>query len=176
VRIVVAQDSWELTGNCTVFELELYPRIRPRKIRLAIRDVRAAPVLAGGVLLAFCTAAAECSAAEATGSGTQVSFKGQIQPILDANCVICHQSASAQEGLVLEDGKAYAHIVGKPGHEASMLLVSPRSAESSYLFRKIDGTHIAAHGRGERMPLGEKLNPNDIKIVRSWIEAGAENN
>ncbi len=148
------------------------------KIRLAIRDVKKALVAAGGVLLAFCAAnlAAEFHAAEATESGTQVSFKRQIQPIFDANCVICHQNASAQEGLVLEDGKAYAYIVGKPSHEANMLLVSPRSAESSYLLRKIDGTHIAAHGRGERMPLGEQLDPNDIITVRNWIEAGAENN
>src|SRR6266404_3585185 len=31
-------------------------------------------------------------------------FAERIQPILDANCVACHQTGSAQQGLVLEAG------------------------------------------------------------------------
>ena len=99
-----------------------------------------------------------------------------MQPIFDANCVVCHQSASAQEGLVLEDGKAYANVVGQHSHQANMALITPGSAENSYLLHKISGTQAAAHGNGARMPLGGQLDSSDIDIVRAWIVAGAQDN
>lgn len=119
-----------------------------------------------------------------TGSGSNdnrvsspiVSFKNQVQPIFDYNCVACHQAGSAQEGLILEEGKSYANIVGKNSHESDKLLVSPGSADSSYLIKKIEGTHLAVNGRGARMPLGGSLEEAEIATVRKWVETGAINN
>ena len=112
----------------------------------------------------------------APSSAPPVSFRRQVQPIFDANCVVCHQSASAQEGLVLEDGKAYANLVGQHSHQANMALITPGSAENSYLLHKIAGTQAAAHGSGSRMPLGGQLDASDIDIVRAWVLAGAQDN
>jgi mono/diheme cytochrome c family protein len=105
-----------------------------------------------------------------------ISFRKQVQPIFDANCVVCHQSGGAQAGLVLEDGKAYANLVEQRSHESPMALVKPGSAENSYLLHKINGTQAAAHGDGARMPLGGQLDSSDIDIVRAWIIAGALDN
>lgn len=116
------------------------------------------------------------SSGAAPSSAPPVSFRRQVQPIFDANCVVCHQSASAQEGLVLEDGKAYANVVGQHSHQANMALITPGSAENSYLLHKIAGTQAAAHGGGSRMPLGGQLDASDIDIVRAWVLAGAQDN
>ncbi len=103
------------------------------------------------------------------------SFSRQIQAILDANCVACHQAGAAQQGLVLESGAAYANV-GKRSAEASMNLIEPGSPDSSYLFHKVNGTHLEANGQGARMPLGGALEAADIEAIRLWILGGAKNN
>jgi mono/diheme cytochrome c family protein len=115
------------------------------------------------------------AAAQVT-SAPPISFENDIQPIFDANCVVCHQSGSAQEGLDLEDGQAYASLVNKPSHQAPIPLVSPRSEQSSYLLHKLAGTQVAAHGRGERMPLGSELDVQETAKIRSWVLGGAYDN
>jgi len=102
------------------------------------------------------------------------SFSRQIQPILDANCVACHQAGAAQQGLVLESAAAYANV-GKRSAEAAMNLIEPGSPDSSYLFQKVNGTHLRANGQGARMPLGGALEAADIEAIRLWILAGAKN-
>ncbi len=140
---------------------------------------RQRPLLIAGSLSLLLSAAGSHAENPSPGGLTPpapVSFKSQIQPIFDANCVVCHQSGGAQEGLILEDGKAYANLIGKLSRQADMLLVSPGSFEASYLFHKIAGTHVATHGRGARMPLGGQLDARDIDVVRDWILAGAKDN
>ena len=134
------------------------------------------------LLIAAIATAAACPlvmsvATLAAGSAAApISFRKQVQPIFDANCVVCHQIGGAQAGLVLEDGKAYANLVEQRSHQSPMALVTPGSAENSYLFHKISGTQAAAHGEGARMPLGGQLDSSDIDIVRAWIVAGAQDN
>src|SRR4051794_8966252 len=48
------------------------------------------------------------------------SLATEVQPIFDDNCVACHQTGSAQQGLVLEAGKSFANIVGVKSHESSL--------------------------------------------------------
>ncbi len=103
------------------------------------------------------------------------SFSKQVQPILDANCVACHQSASAQQGLVLETELAYGNLSKSSSEIPAMKLVQPGSAEESYLYRKLAGTHLDVGGRGVRMPLGSALANEDIDAIRRWIKAGAKN-
>ena len=109
-------------------------------------------------------------------SSARISFRGQVQPIFDANCVVCHQSASAQEGLVLEDGTAHANLVGQQSRQAVMALVTPGSERNSYLLYKIEGTQATVHGGGSRMPLGGQLSATDIDILRAWVVEGAQDN
>ena len=103
------------------------------------------------------------------------SFSKQVQPILDANCVACHQTGSAQQGLVLENGLAYEALAKSSAQQPAMKLIQPGSADTSYLFRKVSGSHMDVGGKGVRMPLGGALQEGDIETIRRWIVAGAKN-
>jgi len=50
-------------------------------------------------------------------------FAERIQPILDANCVACHQTGSAQQGLVLRGGLAYRNLVSQKSRESNLELI-----------------------------------------------------
>ena len=102
-------------------------------------------------------------------------FAERIQPILDANCVACHQTGSAQQGLVLEAGLAYSNLVSQKSRESDLVLVRPGAPESSYLVHKLRGSHLTVHGSGARMPLGGSLEADDLQAIVEWIRLGANN-
>ena len=103
-----------------------------------------------------------------------VKFGSTVQPIFDANCVSCHQTGAAQQGLNLESGRAYAAIVNHRSAVVDRVLVVPGSPGSSYLLLKILGTHGEAGGKGVRMPMAGDLSSADIQSLRDWIAAGAK--
>ena len=91
-------------------------------------------------------------------------------------CTGCHNPTGARfNGLNLTGSTAYATIVnvasvGKP----SAIRVVPGNPDASYLVQKIEG---AAGIVGVRMPQTPPyLTPNQIAIIRRWIELGAPNN
>jgi mono/diheme cytochrome c family protein len=104
------------------------------------------------------------------------SFARRIQPILDANCVACHQTGSAQQGLILEAGSSYRNLVGKKSQQSSLDLVHPGAADLSYLVHKLRGSQLSMHGSGAQMPLGGSLEASDLEAIISWIESGARDN
>jgi hypothetical protein len=110
----------------------------------------------------------------ATSAGAKVRFSRDVQPIFDANCVTCHQTGGAQGNLILEAGVAYRATVSRPSAQSRLLRVSPGSPEGSYLFHKVNGTHLRVHGSGERMPTTGPLDRNSIEIIRKWISEGAK--
>lgn len=103
------------------------------------------------------------------------SFKDNVQPIFDANCVSCHQAGSAPQGLILESGKSYTALVERPSTESRLMLVARGVPDSSYILAKVTGAQSASGGKGERMPLGSTLPAEDIETIRAWITAGAKN-
>ncbi len=109
----------------------------------------------------------------ATSTSVKVRFKRDVQPIFDANCVACHQTGGAQGNLVLEAGEAYRAIVSRPSSEGRLLRVSPGRPDQSYLYHKVNGTHLRVGGSGERMPTTGPLDRNSIGIIRNWISQGA---
>jgi len=133
-------------------------------------------ILALGVIgsIALCGSVAGVPAGADSENIQVVSYSKDVQPIFDANCVACHQTNGAQENLVLEEHKSYSNIVNKPSRESGALLIAPSSPDSSYLIRKIEGTQLAAHGRGARMPLDGSLEAAEIAVLRRWVEAGAK--
>jgi hypothetical protein len=102
-------------------------------------------------------------------------FAGTVQPIFDANCVACHQSGAAQQGLILESGSSYAAIVNRRSAVVDRVLVVPGSPTTSYLMLKVLGTHGEVGGKGARMPMGGDLSSADIHALGDWIAAGAKN-
>jgi hypothetical protein len=107
-------------------------------------------------------------------SGT-VDFERQIQPIFDAACS-CHLIHPAPEQAFLGKGSSYAALVGVTSTQRpSLLRVKPEDPASSYLFVKIDpGSDSAKLRSGDLMPpRATPLSPDDIDLIRRWIQEGA---
>src|SRR5258708_4394701 len=145
---------------------------RPAKVRqpLALPSsmLSVAAVFAFGALMPF-------RAARSVGP-VNVSFKMQVQPIFNDYCVTCHQQGSAQGGLVLEEGYAYAKLVGRLSGEAKLALVTPGVPSEGYLLHKLNGSQISVGGNGARMPLAGELDTPSIDLIRAWITGGAKDN
>jgi mono/diheme cytochrome c family protein len=109
------------------------------------------------------------------GNPPPVSFEADVQPIFDENCVTCHQSSGAPQGLVLEDGKSWHSLLHGRSAESKLPLVAPGRPDESYLFHKLAGSQTRT-GSGARMPPGDPLAPDEVAIVQRWIAAGALNN
>jgi hypothetical protein len=95
----------------------------------------------------------------------------EIQPIFTTSCAIanCHIGDGAAQ-LNLEAGRAFDELVGVPSTQVEGLLVVSGDADASFLFEKIASETPT---EGDRMPIGNPLDPLDIEAVRQWIEGGA---
>jgi len=90
-------------------------------------------------------------------------------------CTNCHTNVGRNPaaGLNLRSDP-YTALVGVPSrNRAGATLIIPGSPEDSYVVRKLEGRDIA----GARMPLnGPYLSPNQLAVLKRWIEIGAPNN
>ncbi|MBI3855891.1 MAG: PSD1 domain-containing protein, partial [Planctomycetes bacterium] len=91
-------------------------------------------------------------------------FAGGIQPILARNCLKCHGAEQQKGGLRL-DSRAAA-LRGGEGTEK--VLVPGKSGESELLkrLRSSDPDFMMP-------PKGKRVSPEEIELLRRWIEAGA---
>jgi mono/diheme cytochrome c family protein len=122
--------------------------------------------------LLACLAVAGVGHAEPTAGAS--GFARQVQPLFDANCVACHQTAGASGGLNLEEGIAYRAIVARKRADGEQVYVVPGDPASSYLLRKLKGTHAQVGGTGEQMPPTGPLDNASVATIQRWIEAGAK--
>ena len=106
------------------------------------------------------------------------SFSTNIQPIFTSSCALsgCHNS-TAQEGLILLQGQAYANIVNVDSTQDTQQPVRkrvlPGDAANSYLVIKIEGNQTV----GARMPEGRSpLSSVRIQNIKNWVDRGAKNN
>jgi len=101
----------------------------------------------------------------------QVSFRGDVQPVLSSNCIECHIPPDGEGYLKtglsmatyddLMHGTIYGPVIvrGDSQHSILNMLVEGR-ADSSM-----------------RMPHGRKpLSNGEIEILRVWVDQGAINN
>lgn len=86
-------------------------------------------------------------------------------------CTSCHSGAQAPLGLRLDEGAAFAMLVGTPSVEVpSLNRVQPGNPDASYLIHKVEGTAAV----GARMPLNAPPLPTEtIAVIRQWISNGA---
>ena len=96
-----------------------------------------------------------------------------IQAVAEASCgPNCHTGGSSSGELALDDW--HAATVGVPsGDVPDMNLVEPGDLDNSYLWHKIEGTHLDVGGAGSPMPLGPALSDEDHAAIQAWIEDGA---
>lgn len=104
----------------------------------------------------------------------------QIQTtIFNQTCteIFCHDSIGQSGGLVLLEGQSYGNLVNVLPQNAAalargLLRVDPGDPDNSFLLVKLVGPTAA---EGLRMPQGKPpLPPEQIELVRQWIEQGAE--
>ena len=124
-------------------------------------------------IFALAALALAAYAAAATSAPQTVGFSADIQPILNDHCTACHQTGSAEQGLNLEEGKAWQNLVGVHSRESKLPLVAPGNPDQSYLLQKIQGSQQAAGGSGVQMPIGDPLSTEKISEIRRWIASGA---
>jgi mono/diheme cytochrome c family protein len=94
---------------------------------------------------------------------TAVSFSMQIQPILTANCIVCHSPGARGAFMNLTEGNAYASLVPQR--------VTAGNSAGSLLYQRITGAVQP------QMPLNRApLSDADQTLIKNWIDEGAQNN
>jgi mono/diheme cytochrome c family protein len=107
----------------------------------------------------------------AAAAAATVAFATQVQPIFNANCVICHVQGGLASFLPLTAGSAYANLF-LPSLQAGVLRVVAGNSAASPLYLRVNGTSI-----GNQMPLGgTPLSAADQALIKNWIDEGAPNN
>lgn len=88
-----------------------------------------------------------------------VCFESEVLPIFQSRCAMsgCHDGVTAADDVILTD---YQNIMNSGIH--------PGSASQSKIYRSMTGGE-------EMMPPTGQIDDQSITIIRSWIEAGAEN-
>lgn len=105
--------------------------------------------------------------AEVVQLGRPVEFERDIYPILEANCIACHNQALSESDLILEDSKAIMK-----GGSAGPSVVAGKP-EESLLF------NVAARIEEPVMPpwpndvQAKKLTPKELGLLKQWIVEGA---
>ena len=89
-------------------------------------------------------------------------FARDVMPILETNCLRCHNTAEQKGGLLLE---AYEDLM-RGGDDGSPIVAG--QADDSPLIRQVEGR------AKPKMPPKADLRPEDIAILRAWIAAGAK--
>ncbi len=120
------------------------------------------------IKLMICLAAAACllvfSFYDFTSEASQakVDFSRDIEPIFAANCYQCH-SAKKASGQLRLDAKAAAIKGGLSG-----AAIVPGNSKDSRLVHRLLGLNDEA-----RMPMGGQLKPEQIELIKRWIDEGA---
>ena len=95
----------------------------------------------------------------------KVSYYRDVRPILQANCQGCHQAAKAKGGYVMTDFKRL--LAGGDSEGAAVVVKHPEQSAILKMVTPQDGE--------VRMPKGKTpLLDNEVAVLRSWIEQGAE--
>jgi ankyrin repeat protein len=89
-----------------------------------------------------------------------VDFATDVQPILRAHCVECHGPDKQKAGMRL-DRKSSAM-------KAFSRRIVPGSSENSMVYHRLIGEF------GQPMPPDGGVKPNQIAILKAWIDQGAE--
>lgn len=88
-------------------------------------------------------------------------YARDVVPVLEANCVRCHNPAQQEGGLLLD---TYEDLVQGGDSGAA---ITPGSAATSRLVAMIEGR------AKKKMPPKGELRPDEIATLRAWIDGGA---
>ncbi len=108
-------------------------------------------------------------AALATTHAQTVDYTKQIVPLFDTYCIDCHSADDADGEFVLD---SFAALM-KGGKEGAAITAG--KGNESMLVKFLEG-RSGRGGKNEFMPPGkrEKLKPEEIALIKAWIDAGAK--
>jgi len=89
------------------------------------------------------------------------NYARSVEPIFREKCAACHNHAVRQGGLNLDNFDALMNG-GKHG-----AVVIPGKSGESRLVKMLEGSIQP------RMPIGEALTDEEVKVIKAWIDAGA---
>ena len=92
-----------------------------------------------------------------------VSFARDVQPIIAANCYLCHSKANA-----FSSGQSYV----LEGYSNDSLYVSPGAGD--ILYGNISDPNI--QDKGHMPKNAASLSPCEIATIKAWIDQGYKNN
>ena len=120
------------------------------------------PILASAVALVSLTA---CSQKEQV-----VSFSQDVKPVLDANCLDCHQPGA--EGFEASGLDMTSHATVMAGTRFGPMVIAGDSMGSNLVVLMEGGADPSIN-----MPhSGSKVPQAQIDIIKAWIDQGAQNN
>lgn len=105
---------------------------------------------------------APTAAPTAESSAAGVSFARDVQPILNSRCISCHGVEDIKDGL---DLRTYASLMR--GSQGGSVVIAG-NAEASSLYT------LSAQGKMPKR--GPKLTPDQLRVIRDWINQGARDN
>jgi len=109
--------------------------------------------------LAACVSALLLSPLLSAETTAKIDFARDVQPIFRQNCVGCHGPTQQLSGFRVDRRSI---VLGRRG-------VVPGSSENSFLFHR-----ITSSAYGTQMPPTGALKPEQIEILKAWIEQGAD--
>lgn len=99
------------------------------------------------------------------------TYTAAIAPIVTAHCGGCHLNGGASGGRSWD---TYADFFQMSNQAPALFEIASGAPASSYMYRKLAGTHVAAGGSGQRMPRGGPyLSATELQTFADWINAGA---
>ena len=88
-----------------------------------------------------------------------------VQAIFDTKCLSCHGTSGQ---LALDDFES--KTINVDSTVSGLVLIVPGDHQASYLWHKVNGSHIEAGGNGSGMPLGTPLSPDEVTSIANYID------
>lgn len=106
--------------------------------------------------------------------GATPTLETLSQTVFGSKCAPCHFGEQPLGGFDLTPGADLkSRLEGPSVAVPSMPLVTPEDPDQSYLWHKINGSHLDVGGAGGPMPPNGALGGDDQALIRAWIEGGA---
>jgi hypothetical protein len=125
-----------------------------------------------GLLAALISVSAQTPAPASTTAAAprRIDYNWDVRPILSDNCFRCHgpDEKGRQAGLRLDTAEGAYAALRRPG---TFAVVPGKPADSQMIFRV---THANAAVRMPPQTTNKVLSEQQIEILRTWIEQGAE--
>lgn len=107
----------------------------------------------------------------------EVDYLTEIQPLWNAQCT-CHlmgpSGTMVAPTMTLNEAVSWQQLIGTPSMAVpSLARVQPGKPDESYLWHKINDTHLEVGGTGTEMPPGLMLDAATIQTIENWILGGA---